>query len=153
MPKRPRPVRATIEAVGAFWACVLGATLAAVVIAGLWIWIATATSGARGTAAVTRQHNSGSNQVTQNTRLLGDYATVQADLAQIKILAVSQADQQDRINLQGLRLNCASDINAYNADAQNILAAGYLPPGQPIALDASLCTTGGTLPSPTTTNW
>ena len=140
------PVRRTIANIGLFWACVLGGTLAIVLIATLWIWIATATSGPRGHADVTRQHNSGGNQVAQNTRLLGDYATVQADLDQIRTLAADQQTQQDRINLQGLRMNCASDVRAYNADAQNILATGLLPAGQPMALDSAACDNGGALP-------
>lgn len=134
---------------------VLVVVLIILVIAGaaaLVIWLLTASSGVRGNAAVTRQHNSGQNQILQNTKLLGDYATIQADLDHIKTLMGEQQTQQDRVNLQGLQLNCASDVHAYNADAASILAVGYLPDGQPQTLAAALCTTGATLkPLPTST--
>lgn len=133
------PVRRTIEAVGLVWACILGGTLTIALTAGLWIWIATATSGARGHAAVIRQHNSGSNQVQQNATLLGDNATVLSDAAKIKTLAANQATAQDRMDLSGQELNCQSDVTKYNADAASILAAGLLPDGLPSSYPTSLC--------------
>lgn len=111
--------------------------LALLIGAGIWIW--TLTSGARGGAAVTRQHNSGQNQVAQNTELLNDQATVLSDEQKIKVLAANLATAQDRIDLQGLELNCQSDVAAYNADVRNILAAGYLPAGLPSSYPATVC--------------
>jgi hypothetical protein len=111
--------------------------LAALIAAGIWIW--TATSGSRGDASVTRQHNSGQNQVAQNTKLLGDQATVLSDQRKIQVLAADVVTQQDRINLQGLELNCQSDVAAYNADVQNILASGYLPSGLPSSYPTTVC--------------
>lgn len=103
------------------------------------IWLDTSSSGVRGNAAVTRQHNSGQNQVDQNTKLLGANATVQADIAKIATLAPNVVTEQDRIDLQGLELNCTSDVQTYNADVQNILATGYLPTGLPEAYPPSAC--------------
>jgi len=111
--------------------------LAALIAAGIWIW--TATSGSRGGAAVTRQHNSGQNQVAQNTKLLGDQATVLSDEHKIQVLAATVVTQQDKVDLQGLELNCASDVATYNADVQNILASGYLPSGLPSAYPTTVC--------------
>ena len=111
--------------------------LAALIGAGIWIW--TVTSGARGNASVARQHNSGQNQVAQNTKLLGDQATVLSDQQKIRVLAVNQVTQQDKIDLQGLELNCQTDIAAYNADVQNILASGYLPAGLPSSYPTTVC--------------
>lgn len=112
--------------------------VAGLIGAGIWLW--TASSGARGDASVTRQHNSGQNQVAQNTKLLGDQATITADVHNIGVLAADVKTEQDRMNLQGLELNCASDVAAYNADVRNILAAGYLPAGLLSSYPASMCT-------------
>ena len=111
--------------------------VAALIAVGIWLW--TASSGARGNASVTRQHNSGANQVAQNTKLLGDQATVTADEHNIQTLAASQMTQQDRIDLQGLELNCATDVATYNADVRNILASGYLPAGLPSSYPSTVC--------------
>lgn len=112
--------------------------VAALIGAGIWLW--TASSGARGNASVTRQHNSGQNQVAQNTKLLGDQATVIADQHNIQTLAANQRTEQDRIDLQGIELNCATDVAAYNADVRNVLAAGYLPAGLPSFYPVTVCT-------------
>lgn len=133
------PIRTTVNAIGLVWSCILGATLTAVIVAGLWIWIATATSGVRGTSAVTRQHNSGTNRVQQNTTLLGDNATVLSDAAKIKTQAANQTTQQDRIDLLGLEQNCATDVTKYNADAASVLAAGLLPDGLPSTYPTAIC--------------
>ena len=111
--------------------------VAALIAAGIWMW--TASSGLRGDASVTRQHNAGQNQVAQNTKLLGDQATVTADEHNIQYLAANLVTAQDRMDLQGLELNCQSDVAAYNADVQNILASGYLPAGLPSSYPAIVC--------------
>lgn len=123
--------------IGAAYA-VVGVLIVACITA-LIIWLVTATSAARGGAAVTRQHNSGSNQVAQNTKLLGDQATVLSDQQKIQILAANQHTEQDRMDLAGLQQNCAADVAAYNADVQNILAAGLLPAGLPSAYPTTIC--------------
>lgn len=110
-----------------------------VAVVALVIWLGTATSAVRGNAGVTRQHNSGQNQVAQNTKLLGDNATVLADQQKIKVLSVNQITEQDRMDLAGLEQNCQSDVAAYNADVRNILAAGYLPTGLPTAYPTTIC--------------
>lgn len=113
-----------------------------VVIAGaaaLVIVLLTASSGARGAAAVTRQHNSGQNQVAQNTKLLGDNATVLSDQQKIKVLAANQITEQDRMDLAGLEQNCQSDLAAYDADVRSILASGYLPTGLPSSYPTTIC--------------
>lgn len=112
--------------------------LAFLIGAGIWIW--TATSGARGNANVTRQHNSGQNQVAQNTKLLGDNATILADEQKIAIQAKNVATEQDRLDLAGLEQNCQSDVTTYNADVNSILATGYLPTGLPSSYPATVCT-------------
>jgi len=111
--------------------------IAALIAVGIWLW--TATSGPRGDASLTRQHNSGRNQVEQNTKLLGDQATVLADQQKIQVLARSQRTRQDELDLQGLELNCQSDVAAYNADVRTIMAAGYLPSGLPSAYPTTVC--------------
>lgn len=111
--------------------------LVALIAAGIWIW--TVTSGARGDASVTRQHNSGQNQVAQNTKLLGDQATVLSDQQKIQVLAANLVTRQDRIDLQGLELNCQSDVATYNADVRNVLAAGLLPASLPSSYPATVC--------------
>lgn len=112
----------------------------AVILLLLVIWGAvTLTSGARGDASVTRQHNSGRNQVAQNTKLLGDQATVLSDQQKIQVLAASQSTVQDQTDLHGLELNCLSDVAAYDADVRNILASGYLPEGLPSSYPTTLC--------------
>lgn len=111
--------------------------LAALIAVGIWLW--TATSGSRGDASVTRQHNSGQNQVAQNTKLLGDQATVLSDQQKIQVLGASQSTQQDKLDLQGLELNCLSDVAAYNADVRNIMASGYLPTGLPSSYPTTVC--------------
>lgn len=113
------------------------AVVALLIGAGIWAW--TASSGARGNASVTRQHNSGQNQVAQNTKLLGDQATVLSDEQKIRALAAGIVTEQDRMDLAGLEQNCASDVTAYNADVQNILAGGYLPAGLPSSYPAAAC--------------
>lgn len=133
------PIRDTVTAIGAFWTATIAALIGLALLVGGGIWIATVTSGARGNASVTRQHNSGGNQVAQNTKLLGDNATVLSDQQKIKTLSGSQQTQQDRIDLQGLELNCQSDVAAYNADAANILAAGLLPAGLPTTYPTTTC--------------
>jgi flagellar basal body-associated protein FliL len=105
----------------------------------LVIWLLTASSAARGNAGVTRQHNSPQNQIAQNTKLLGDSATIVSDQQKIRVLTASQVTEQDRIDLAGLEQNCQSDVAAYNADAQNILAAGLLPAGLPTAYPVTVC--------------
>jgi hypothetical protein len=111
--------------------------VAALIAAGIWLW--TASSGVRGSASVTRQHNSGQNQVAQNTKLLNDQATVVSDQQKIQALAGNIVTEQDRMDLQGLELNCQTDVAAYNADVQNILAAGFLPAGLPSSYPAAMC--------------
>jgi len=111
--------------------------VAALVGAGIWLW--TASSGARGNAAVTRQHNSGQNQVAQNTTLLNASAVVVSDQQKIRVQAANVVTEQDRLDLAGLEQNCASDVQAYNADVQNILASGYLPAGLPSSYPAAVC--------------
>lgn len=116
--------------------------IALIIVAGLigfGIWMWTASSGARGDAAVTRQHNSGSNQVAQNTTLLNASAVVIADEQKLKVQSASVVTEQDRIDLAGLEQNCATDVQTYNADVQSILAAGYLPPGLPPSYPAAVC--------------
>ena len=105
----------------------------------LAIWLTTASSAARGNAAVTRQHNSGQNQVAQNTTLLNASAVVVSDQQKIKVLASSVVTEQDRMDLAGLEQNCAADVQAYNADVQNILATGLLPVGLPSSYPATVC--------------
>ena len=111
--------------------------IAALIAVGIWLW--TATSGPRGDASVTRQHNSGRNQVAQNTKLLGDQATVLSDQQKIQLLAADQTTQQDKLDLQGLELNCQSDVAAYNADVRTIMASGYLPSGLPSSYPTTVC--------------
>jgi len=111
--------------------------VAALIGAGIWMW--TASSGVRGSASVTRQHNSGQNQVAQNTTLLNASAVVAADQQKIRVQAANVATEQDRMDLAGLEQNCASDVQAYNADVQNILASGYLPAGLPSSYPATVC--------------
>ncbi|MBR7832249.1 hypothetical protein KDL01_03205 [Actinospica durhamensis] len=111
--------------------------IAAVTAVGIWLW--TSSSGVRGDASVTRQHNSGQNQVAQNTKLLGDQATVLSDQQKIQVLAANVTTQQDKIDLQGLELNCLTDVAAYNADVRNILASGLLPSGLPSAYPTTVC--------------
>lgn len=111
--------------------------IAALIAVGIWLW--TTTSGPRGDASVTRQHNSGQNQVAQNTKLLGDQATVLSDQHKIQVLAANQSTQQDKLDLQGLELNCQSDVAAYNADVRNIMASGYLPSGLPSSYPTTVC--------------
>jgi hypothetical protein len=111
--------------------------IAALIAVGIWLW--TVSSGSRGDASVTRQHNSGQNQVAQNTKLLGDQATVLSDQQKIQVLAAHQSSEQDKIDLQGLELNCLSDVAAYNADVRSILAAGYLPSGLPSSYPTTVC--------------
>lgn len=113
------------------------AILAALIGAGVWAW--TASSSARGNANVTRQHNSGQNQVAQNTKLLGDNATVTSDQQKITVLAKNIRTEQDRIDLQGLELNCQTDVATYNADVNSILATGYLPAGLPSSYPTTIC--------------
>ncbi len=133
------PIRDIIAAIGAFWAIVIAALVALAILIGGGIWIATVTSGARGNASVTRQHNSGGNQITQNSKLLGDNATVIADQQKIKALAQNQQTEQDRIDLQGQELNCQTDVQTYNADVASILAAGLLPAGLPSSYPTTTC--------------
>jgi hypothetical protein len=110
---------------------------AALIAVGIWLW--TASSGARGDASVTRQHDSGRNQVAQNTKLLGDQATVLSDQQKLQVLAADRSTRQDQLDLQGLELNCLSDVAAYNADVRGIMAAGYLPGGLPSAYPTTVC--------------
>lgn len=105
----------------------------------LAIWLDTASSRARGNASVTRQHNSGQNQVAQNTTLLGDNATVLSDEQKIAVQAANIATQQDRLDLAGLEQNCQTDVAAYNAAVQSILAGGYLPTGLPSSYPTTVC--------------
>jgi hypothetical protein len=121
---------AILLVVGAFW---------------LAIWLITASSGTRGNADVTRQHNSGQNQVAQNTTLLNASAVVTSDEQKIKIQAANIATQQDRLDLAGLEQNCQTDVATYNADVRNILATGYLPAALPTSYAATACDT----PTPT----
>lgn len=104
----------------------------------LVIWLMTASSGARGSANVTRQHNSGANQVAQNTALLNDWNALQADIAKIQVLA-HPVTEQDVTNLQGAEQVCISDATTYTAEAASILASGYLPAGQPSSAPVTLC--------------
>jgi hypothetical protein len=136
----PHPIRSTIAALGLFWAAVVFVTLALAVIGGLAIWIATATSAARGNAAVTRQHNSGANQVAQNTTLLGDSQAVIADQQKIEQMASipsGEMTQQDLMNLYGAEQVCDTDVATYNAAVRNVLAQGLLPAGLPTAYSAT----------------
>lgn len=111
--------------------------VAALIGTGIWLW--TASSGPRGNASVTRQHNGGDNQIAQNTKLLNDSAVVTSDEQKIAVLAGNVVTEQDRMDLSGLEQNCASDVQAYNADVQNILASGYLPTGLPSSYATSVC--------------
>lgn len=120
-------------------ALVVGTLAALVGLSALAIWLVTASSGPRGNAAVTRQHNSGSNQVAQNTKLLGDQAIVLGDQQKIQLLGAHIVTEQDRIDFAGLQQNCAADLAAYNADVQSILAAGLLPAGLPTAYPDTTC--------------
>jgi len=121
---------------------ILAVVFVIVLIAGavaLVIWLRTASSAARGNAGVTRQHNSTQNQIAQNTKLLGDSATIVSDQQKIRILKASQVTEQDRIDLAGLEQNCQSDVATYNADAQNVLATGLLPTGLPSSYPTTVC--------------
>lgn len=127
---------------------IAGITIVVLLAAGavaLVIWLTTSTSAARGNASVTRQHNSGQNQVAQNTKLLADNATVVSDEQKIAVQAKSIVTEQDRIDLVGLEQNCQSDVAAYKADVDSILATGYLPAGLPSSYPATVCDT----PTPT----
>jgi hypothetical protein len=117
-----------------------------VLIAG-GIWLATVSSRTRGNAAVTRQHNSGQNQVAQNTTLLNDSAVVVSDEQKLKVQAANVVTEQDRVDLAGLEQNCASDVQAYNAAVLSILATGYLPTGLPSSYPASVCNTPSANPT------
>lgn len=139
MANTAHPVRTTISGISLFWAATLGIIATVAIIGGIAIWLTTATSGIRGDATVTRQHNSGNNQIAQNTKLLGEQATILSDQQKIALLAAGVSTQQDRIDLAGLQQNCASDVAAYNADVRSILAQGYLPQGLPTAYPASVC--------------
>jgi hypothetical protein len=118
----------------------VGVVLGVALVVWLIVWLATASSKAAGDASVTRQHNSGQNQVAQNTKLLGDQATITADVDNIGFLAAHTKTEQDRMDLQGLELNCDSDVATYNADVRNILASGYLPAGLPSSYPDTVCT-------------
>jgi hypothetical protein len=103
------------------------------------LWLTTASSKTRGDADVTRQHNSGQNQLAQNAKLLTDNATVTTDLQQIQVLAANVVTEQDRLDLQGLRQNCVNDVNTYDADVKSTLAQSYLPSSLPTSYSATLC--------------
>lgn len=118
---------------------IVGIIVVVLALIGAGIWLATASSGVRGNAAVTRQHNSGQNQVAQNTTLLNDSAVVVSDEQKIKVQAANVVTEQDRLDLAGLEQNCATDVQTYNAAVQSILATGYLPTSLPSTYPATAC--------------
>ena len=118
------------------------ALLILVIAAAIWlvIWLTTASSGARGNADVTQQHNSGANRVAQNTTLLNASGVVLADQQKIAVQAANIVTQQDRLDLAGLEQNCQTDVATYNADVRSILATGYLPSDLPSSYPTTVCT-------------
>lgn len=118
---------------------IIGIIVFVLALAAGGIWLATASSAVRGSAAMTRQHNSGSNQVAQNTTLLNASAVVISDEQKIKTLAANVVTEQDRMDLAGLEQNCATDVQAYNAAVRGILAAGYLPSSLPSSYPVTAC--------------
>lgn len=125
---------------GRLWAYTVTAAVLLFVVLPISLWaFGVFTSGIRGAGDVTKQHNSGSNQVAQNTTLLGANATVLADEAKIRQMAGAQSTTQEQMALQGAEQVCDSDVQAYNADVQNILASGYLPAGLPSSYPLTVC--------------
>lgn len=118
---------------------IVGIIVFVLALIGGGIWLATATSKARGNAGVTQQHNGTQNQIAQNEKLTGDNNTVKADITQITYLAANVQTEQDRMDLNGLVQNCDSDVAKYNGDVTLILASGYLPTGDPSSYADSVC--------------
>jgi len=118
---------------------VLGIILVVALVVAVVIWLVTVTSRDRGNAQVQQQHNSGQNQVAQNTKLLNDNAVVVSDQDKIRIQAANVATEQDRLDLAGLEQNCTGDVATYTADVKSILATGYLPAGLPSSYPATVC--------------
>jgi len=125
------------EIVGA-WGVAALAVLAVILFGfGVWavkVWIAPLT----GSGNVHRDQNSAKNREHWSTVYNGDHNAVLADRAQVQIIGDSYRSTgsvQDRIDLTGAKLNCTNDVAKYNADAQNLLGAQFLPSGFPTSLD------------------
>lgn len=74
----------------------------------------------------------------------GRFNQIRADRAQIAVISDSLLTggntAQDKIDLQGARMNCLQDVALYNADTQNVLASPWLPAGLPATIsDAEFC--------------
>lgn len=122
----------------------LGVALTIVAIAGLcafgW-WISVLVSGPKGAGDVTKDQNSAQNREYWSAKFNGDMQQLQADQANLATLkqtaAGPGATQQDAANYQGALLNCRTDAATYNTDANNVLAAQWIPAGLPTSVNAT----------------
>lgn len=110
------------------------------IVAGVW-WFGVRTSGTVGTGNVTKDQNDAKNREHWSATYNGDMQQVQADQTNLAVLTAAAtgpgATQQDRQNLTGARINCASDVATYNADAANVLGHQWIPAGLPASISSS----------------
>jgi hypothetical protein len=127
---------------GAAW-LFLVVILLAIVAAVLW-WLGVFTAGVHGDGQVRLDQQSATNREHWSATYNGEYQQLQADQQNLTVLKAvvtgPAATQQDRLNYQGAQLNCRQDAARYNADAQNLLGAQWLPAGLPTTVNAdTLC--------------
>ena len=106
----------------------------------IW-WINTSTSGIKGRGDIQQQRNSASNIAQWSATFNGLDQQIRADEANIatakQFATAPGATKQDQINLQGAEQNCQTDVAAYNADIQNVLAV--VPTGLPTSYPTTAC--------------
>lgn len=108
---------------------ILGVLGITVLVAGS-IWIATATSGARGHAGVVRKNNSSDNQISAQFEFNRVYGDIQRDVTNIKLAT----DPENKANDQKV---CAADVATYNADAQDTTLKEWRPDKLPETIDVN----------------
>lgn len=100
------------------------------VLSGVGWWASVALSPATGAAKVYKDQNAAGNREAAQTKLVGDYNTIRADQANIRVLAASKlAIDQD--SLAGTEQVCNGDVAQYDTDANSLLSAPWVPAGWP----------------------
>lgn len=130
-------IRAALGGISTAVAVTIGGILAAAVITAVVILLLTISSGERGNAGITQQRNSAANREHWSAVFNGLAQQIQADVANIDAQRGHILTAQDQIDLTGMEQVCHSDVAAYNADTQNVLA--MVPTGLPASYPLSTC--------------
>lgn len=99
------------------------------------------TSGVKGTGDVHRHQQDARNREHWSATFNSEFELIRSDQGNLTVLQEAatrrNATKQDQMNYGGAKVNCLSDVAAYNADAASILGHPWIPQELPAQINPS----------------